>query len=80
MILNGKVSLERADNGFILSWYEGTASHREVFEDGGDLINRLSELLTFSIEVERTYHNPAVDPDIAAMMPDGAPESAYQGD
>lgn len=26
------------------------------------------------------HHNPAVDPDIADLMPEGAPESAYAGD
>jgi len=80
-ILNGSLKLDRADNGFILAWYEGTVSRREVYEDAGDLFERISQLLDIpDTEIERTYHNPAVDPDIADMMPDNAPPSVFAGD
>ena len=45
--IRGKLSIERADNGVVLAWYEGGAveAHREVFVNSGALINRLDSLL-----------------------------------
>jgi hypothetical protein len=51
-MLNGKLSIERADNGWILSWYETRKSLtttidpcREVFADAFECLLRLSEVV-----------------------------------
>ena len=47
MSIRGKLTIERADNGVIVEWYEGREMNkfREVFVTSGALINRLDSLL-----------------------------------
>lgn len=93
-MLSGKLAIERADNGWILSWYEKRKSAtvtvdecREVYEDAGEFLARVAQVVGAQVyesagtlahsEQLHGSANPAVDPDVADLMPDGAPQSAY---
>lgn len=98
-MLSGKLAIERADNGWIMSWWEKRSSlvatveeHREVFDDAGQFLARVSQLVGIAILVDSDGRfvgdfakhdethgsaNPAIDPDVADLMPEGAPQSAY---
>lgn len=103
-MLNGKLGIERADNGWILSWFETRTdftktveSSREVYSDAFECLARIAEIAGMvsgeaaaravcdmaEVHVEHNAHvdsagfNPAVDPDVAALIPDNAPQSAF---
>lgn len=101
-MLNGKLGIEKADNGWILSWYETRRDvtttvecSREVYSDAFECLARIAEIagmqtgpaaaravcaLAEAHASDSAGFNPAVDPDVAEMMPDHAPSTAYVGD
>jgi hypothetical protein len=101
-MLNGKLGIERADNGWILSWYETrrdvttcVEGSREVYSDAFDCLSRIAEVagivsgeaaaravcgMVESAHIDSAGQDPAVDDDVAALMPDHAPPAAYAGD
>jgi hypothetical protein len=102
-MLNGKLGIERADNGWILTWFESrkdftttVESSREVFTDATACLQRVAEVVgmvsgqaaarALDAAIQAVAHhdsagfNPAVDPDVAELMPDHAPSTAYAGD
>lgn len=84
-MLSGKLAIEKADNGWIIAWYEKRQDftvtvdeHREVYEDARDLLSRVAGIIGATIpEEHRAPNNPAIDPDVAGMIPENAPPSAY---
>ena len=101
-MLNGKLGIEKADNGWILSWYETrrdvtttVEGSREVFTDAQECLTRIAEIVGMQVgpaaaravcglaeahAADSAGFNAAVDPDVAELMPDHAPASAYTGD
>ena len=94
-MLNGKLSIERADNGWRLAWYEHVTPHGEVFVDATACVQRIAEVIGMQVGAgaaraftdvvegyEPTYHGPepAADPVLAEMLPPNAPPNALAGD
>ena len=48
-MLNGKLSIERADNGWKLLWYEQLTPHAEVFVDATACVQRIAEVIGMQV-------------------------------
>lgn len=92
-MLNGKLNVSRADNGFILSWYDGKdmSPRNEVYSipNAFSGLCRIAEIIGVEagaaaarqfLETAQAACDPSVDPDVAEMMPDHAPPSSFAGD
>ncbi len=93
-MLNSRLTIERADNGWVASWYDGAPTftpHREVFSEPVAFFNRLSELMgilggaaaarALLAAAELSCHvDPATDPDAAAIAAPGTPPTVPIGD
>ena len=90
-MLNGKLSIERADNGWSLSWYDNLVPHWEVYLDGYDCLCKLAEVVGMVAgpaaarallgAAEATQHvDPATDNEVAEYSAPGTPPTVAIGD
>ena len=83
-MLNGKLGISRADNGWSLQWYTGKdmSQHCEVFTDAQACMARVADVVGMVggaaaarafLSAAEAHAGPSVDAEVAALMPDNAP-------
>lgn len=90
-MFNGKITLESADNGWLISWQDKDRQRVEVFNDDFGCMLRLCELagmlagpaaarLLLGVAESYAHTDPTNDPDTLALAAPGTPATVSTGD